>query len=62
MKTRDTRGAACRKPNHCQRLTQETTVVPVSDLARIEDIIRNEISHSTLDWQAREQLGRIELD
>lgn len=57
MKTRDTRGVACPKPNHYQRLIQQATGAPVSDLAPIEDIMREEIFHSTLDWQIREQLA-----
>ena len=35
----------------------EATGAPAADLARIENIMREEIFHSTLDWQTREQLA-----
>ena len=38
-------------------LIQEATGAPRSDLAMIENIMRNDIFHSTLDWQTREQLS-----
>lgn len=42
--------------NPIQRLIQETTGAPAEDITQIEDIMRAEIFHSTLDWQTREQL------
>lgn len=42
-------------PLHC--LIQNATHAPASDLAQIENIMRDEIFHSTLDWQTRVQLG-----
>jgi hypothetical protein len=42
-------------PLHC--LIQDATHAPASDLAQIENIMRDEIFHSTLDWQTREQLA-----
>ena len=43
--------------NHYQRLIREATGAPASDLGRIENIMREEVFHSTLDWQTREQLA-----
>lgn len=47
------------RPNltHYQRLIQQATGAPVKDLAQIENIMRDEIFHSTLDWQTRAQLA-----
>lgn len=42
--------------NPLQRLIQDATNAPARDLAQIENIMREEIFHSTLDWQSREQL------
>jgi len=42
---------------HYQRLIQQATGAPAKDLAQIEKIMREEIFHSTLDWQTREQLA-----
>ncbi|MFA6433729.1 MAG: hypothetical protein WCW52_03455 [Elusimicrobiales bacterium] len=36
----------------------EATGANKTDAAYIEDIIRNDIFHSTLDWQSRAQLTR----
>ena len=38
------------------RLIQRATGAPGPDVPRIENIMREEIFHSTLDWQTREQL------
>lgn len=40
-----------------RRLIQDATGAPAKDLAQIENIMRDEIFHSTLDWQSREQLA-----
>ena len=40
-----------------RRLIQEATGAPAEDLVRIENIMRDEIFHSTLDWQSRDQLA-----
>ena len=40
-----------------KRLIQDATGAPVGDLALIERIMRDEIFHSTLDWQTAEQLA-----
>ncbi len=45
------------KANHYECLIQQATGAPLGDLARIENIMREEIFHSTLDWQTREQLA-----
>jgi hypothetical protein len=37
-------------------LIQKATQVPHQDIAMIENIMRSDIFHSTLDWQSREQL------
>jgi hypothetical protein len=42
--------------NPLHQLILEATGVAVTDVARIENIMRDEIFHSTLDWQTREQL------
>lgn len=44
-------------PNFLHRLIGEATDAPARDLAQIENIMRDEIFHSTLDWQSREQLA-----
>jgi hypothetical protein len=44
------------RPNWLQCLVQDATGATVKDLAQIENIMRQEIFHSTLDWQSREQL------
>lgn len=45
------------RPDSIHRLIQDATKAPAKDLAQIENIMRDEIFHSTLDWQAREQLA-----
>jgi aminoglycoside phosphotransferase (APT) family kinase protein len=45
------------RPNWLHRLIEDVTSEPAKDLARIENIMQDEIFHSTLDWQSREQLG-----
>ena len=42
--------------NPLRRLIQRATGAPVGDLALVENIMRDDIFHSTLDWQTREQL------
>ncbi len=42
--------------NPLRRLIQRATGAPAADLALIENIMRDDIFHSTLDWQTREQL------
>lgn len=43
--------------NPLERLIQDATHAPARDLAQIENIMREDIFHSTLDWQSREQLA-----
>lgn len=42
--------------NHRHGLIQGVTGAPARDLALVENIMRDDIFHSTLDWQTREQL------
>lgn len=50
-------GVATHQLSGYQRLIYEATgVLDLEHLERIEDIMRNVIFHSTLDWQPREQL------
>ena len=44
-------------PNPIHRLIQDATHAPARDLAQIENIMRDDIFHSTLDWQTRDQLS-----
>jgi hypothetical protein len=44
------------RKNSLRNLIEEATGAPVSDLAMIENIMRDDIFHSTLDWQTSEQL------
>ena len=37
-------------------ITEATGITDAADLADIEDSMRNDIFHSTLDWQTRPQL------
>lgn len=43
--------------NPLHRLIREATDAATDDVARIENIMREDIFHSTLDWQTREQLA-----
>lgn len=43
--------------NSLHHLIQDATKAPAKDLAQIENIMRDEIFHSTLDWQTCEQLA-----
>ena len=43
--------------NPFRKLIEEATGAPSSDLAMIENIMRDDIFHSTLDWQTSEQLS-----
>ena len=43
--------------NPLRRLIQRATGAPARDLALIENIMRNDIFHSSLDWQTRSQLA-----
>ncbi len=45
------------RANWLHRLIQDATGAPAKDLAQIESVMREEIFHSTLDWQNREQLA-----
>jgi hypothetical protein len=42
--------------NPLHHLIQRATNAPARDLALIENIMREDIFHSTLDWQTRDQL------
>ena len=44
------------RPDGYQRLSQQATGAAIAELALIENIMREEIFHSTLDWQTCEQL------
>lgn len=39
-------------------ITEATGVTDVADLYEIEDVMRHDIFHSTLDWQTRAQLRK----
>jgi hypothetical protein len=43
---------------YAKTISEATGVTDAEDLADIEDSMRNDIFHSTLDWQTREQLNR----
>ena len=45
-------------PSIYQRLILETTHCPQSDAPIIEEIMREDIFHSTLDWQTRSMLQK----
>jgi hypothetical protein len=45
-----------RRPNYLQSLIQSATGAAEADWAMIENIMRDEIFHSTLDWQSEAQL------
>jgi hypothetical protein len=45
------------RPIPLHRLIEESTDAPAKDFSQIENIMREEIFHSTLDWQSREQLA-----
>ncbi len=57
MKTKRMHEADCPRQNHYQRLIQQATGAPLGDLAHIENIMREEIFHGTLDWQTRGRLA-----
>lgn len=40
---------------YAQRIEAATGVTDSTKLAKIEDVMRNVIFHSTLDWQSREE-------
>lgn len=42
---------------YARTISEATGVTDPSDLADIEDSMRNDIFHSTLDWQTRDQLA-----
>ena len=44
--------------NYYEDLIIRATGVPGRDARYVEDIMRNDIFHSTLDWQTRAQLVR----
>lgn len=56
MKPASVSRMAAARLNPVQRLIREATGAPAADLPCIENIMREEIFHSTLDWQTREQL------
>lgn len=56
MKPRTPSRAPRPKLNPYELLIQKATGAPVADLPRIENIMSEEIFHSTLDWQTRPQL------
>lgn len=41
-----------------QQMIKEVTNAPVAELAIIENIMRDEVFHSTLDWQSREEFAQ----
>jgi hypothetical protein len=43
---------------YAKTISEATGVTDAEDLADIEDCMRHDIFHSTLDWQTREQLKR----
>ena len=43
---------------YAKTISEATGVTDADDLAEIEDCMRNEIFHSTLDWQTKAQLMR----
>ena len=43
-------------------LIHETTGAPENDIGQIETIMREDIFHSTLDWQTRQQLADAARD
>ena len=55
MKTHS--ATAPRKPNYLHRQIQSATGAAPADWALIENIMRDEIFHSTLDWQSEAQLA-----
>lgn len=42
---------------YARTISEATGVTDPADLADIEDSMRNDIFHSTLDWQTRDQLA-----
>ncbi|KKW22418.1 MAG: hypothetical protein UY62_C0005G0015 [Parcubacteria group bacterium GW2011_GWF2_50_9] len=48
--------------NFYQDLIIKATGANKADAEYIEDIMRNDIFHSTLDWQSRTQLARAAKD
>jgi len=48
--------------NFYQELIVKATGANKADAGYIEDIMRNDIFHSTLDWQSRAQLMRAAKD
>lgn len=44
--------------SYAQTITEATGVTDPADVAEIEDSMRNDIFHSTLDWQTKAQLKR----
>ena len=45
------------RKNPLRILIEKATGAPLRDLAMIENIMRDDIFHSTLDWQTAEQLS-----
>lgn len=44
--------------NHYQRIIIATLNCDAAMAARVEDIMRHVVFHSTLDWQSKEELQR----
>jgi 2-phospho-L-lactate guanylyltransferase (CobY/MobA/RfbA family) len=42
--------------SHCQQVISRSTNCSEAEAAQIEEVMRNVIFHSTLDWQTREEL------
>lgn len=49
-------------PSIYHKIISHATGATASDLPKIEIIMREEIFHSTLDWQTREQLSKAARD
>jgi len=57
MKQARAKSARKASVNPLHNLIRQATGAPAADLPCIENIMREEIFHSTLDWQTREQLA-----
>lgn len=51
-----------RQTNWLHMLIDETTGAPENDIGQIETIMREDIFHTTLDWQTRQQLADAARD
>lgn len=51
------------KMSHYQKsISKLTDITDARDLGEIEETMRNDIFHSTLDWQTKEQLDKGAFD